>query len=66
MLNNLSLVKKVLTYVSEHEEVKLDQTVIDCKTGFNRLAEEGYLKIQEKDGEYIATITAKGLRALEN
>jgi hypothetical protein len=68
-MNNLSsstLVKKVLSYVSEHKEVTLDETVIRSKCGFNQLAKEGYLRIDKKGDEYIATITDKGLKTLHS
>jgi hypothetical protein len=64
MINNLVLVKKVLAYIYQNEEIILDEVLINCNWGFNQLAEEGYIEIRRSDDRYVATLTLKGLKAL--
>lgn len=66
MINNLPLIIKVLTYVSQHKKVKLDETLIGSQSGFQRLAKEGLIEIKKIDNEYIASLTYKGLQILNS
>jgi hypothetical protein len=64
MINNLALVKKVLDYIYQNEEVILDELIMNCNWGFHRLADEGYIEIRKSDNKYVATVTLKGLKIL--
>ncbi|MEJ7557068.1 MAG: hypothetical protein WKF66_02095 [Pedobacter sp.] len=65
-MNNMPLLKRVLTYVSQNKKIKLDKTIMRSQAGFTRLAREGLIEINEIDNEHFATLTDKGLQALND
>jgi hypothetical protein len=64
MINNVTLLKKVLTYIYEKEKITLDESIMNCGWGFELLQEKGYITIQKVDDEFFATLTLKGLKTL--
>jgi hypothetical protein len=64
MINNLALIKKVLAFIYQNEEIILDEAVLKCIGGFNLLAERGLIKIEQIGDKYVTTLTFKGLKFL--
>jgi hypothetical protein len=64
MINNLTLVKKVLEYIYEKRKITLDEFAVSSAWGFSQLADAGFIKIQKIGDEYFATLTDKGIETL--
>jgi hypothetical protein len=64
MINNILLLKKVLYYIYENKRVKLDKNIVNGKSGFTQLANNGFIVIFQIKDEYFAIITPKGIETL--
>ena len=65
MIFSIELIKKVLNYIKKHESIKLNERMVNSKSGFTILANEGFIEIKLIDGQSFATLTDKGLELLE-
>jgi hypothetical protein len=64
MINNIKLLKKVLSYVYEHKRIRLDKDIVNSQAGFTQLANNGYIVIFQMENQYFAIITPKGIQTL--
>ena len=64
MINNIILLKKVLSYVYEHKRIRLDKNIVNSQSGFTQLANNGYIVIFQMENQYFAIITPKGIETL--
>lgn len=66
MMISQELLKDVLSYINERKILPLSTESLDPRSGFNWLRQKGYIRFENIEGVYSATLTNKGFEVIAN